>query len=133
MIEPMLDNINVTATMTRGVIIAIGDNGLVEVQVNPKQDNLFCRILMQGEQHPSWLTPGVEVLISNIPSDSDDGVVLGRIGGYQASETATRTIEAKQIIIEAGDELEVDLATGTIKVSGGIDSLLAFRSYLIRP
>ncbi len=134
MSERRLDQIDAVATgLSRAVVRAVRADGLVEVELPaPQGGRLLCEALRQGGDLAAGLAAGDEVLVFRQPSCAADGVILGSIAGQPASPGAApqtssepltqqqppvlRTLSAAQIVIEAGEELELRCGKGTIKI-----------------
>ncbi len=108
-----------SAAPVRGRLVAIESDGMLRVRVAGEQD-LRCAWLETGAKIE--LAVG-DVLLVLPPTDEPLGVVLGRIGRYQAPQPAAPeahvTIEASETLVLKCGEASVDLrADGKVMIRG---------------
>ncbi len=101
----------------RATLIEISDAG--EVLVESATGTWLCDVLQQPQVGPAWL-PGDRLLVLP-PQDGEPGVVLGRVGRYQARQPVQPevVIEASHSLVLKCGEASVDLrADGKVMVRG---------------
>jgi len=119
------------AGLARGTIATCRPDGLLEVMVGDSEPQaLACQVLMASEPGASCFAEGDDVLLAIVPGSGSDGVVLGKVGSYESAPSSipeaveaadeeadgVRTIKARQIVLEADQELTLRCGSGTVRI-----------------